>query len=63
MDTLGAETQSYDAQKPFKIFLSLLDRWEIGGALSDKLVMHALEAIRVGLPRVSPDMREEVSAR
>jgi hypothetical protein len=61
MENIGAESQSYDAQKPFKVFLSLLDRWEVGASLSDKLAVPALEAIRVGLPRVPLDMRGEVS--
>lgn len=61
MDSLGLE--SVDAQRPFKVFLSLLDRWEIGASLSDRLVVPALEAIRAGLPRVSPSIREEVSSR
>jgi hypothetical protein len=61
MENLGVDSQSYDAQKPFNVFLSLLDRWEVGASLSDKLAVPALEAIRAGLPRVSPDMRGEVS--
>ena len=61
MENVGAESQSYDAQKPFKVFLSLLDRWEVGASLSDKLAVPALEAIRIGLPRVSLDMRGEVN--
>jgi hypothetical protein len=61
MENLGVDSQSYDAQKPFKVFLSLLDRWEVGASLSDKLAVPALEAIRTGLPRISPDMRGEVS--
>jgi hypothetical protein len=61
MENIGAESQSYDAQKPFKVFLSLLDRWEVGASLSDKLAVPALEAIRTGLPRVPLDMRGEVS--
>ena len=60
MDSLGHESQSIDAQRPFKVFLSLLDRWEVGAALSDRLVVPALEAIRAGLPRVSAEIREEV---
>jgi hypothetical protein len=63
MDNLGVDSQSYDAQKPFKVFLSLLDKWEVGASLSDKLVIPALEAIRTGLPRVSLDMRGEVSCQ
>jgi hypothetical protein len=61
MENIGAESQPYDAQKPFKVFLSLLDRWEVGASLSDKLAVPALEAIRTGLPRVPLDMRGEVS--
>jgi len=61
MENIGAESQSYDAQKPFKVFLSLLDRWEVGASLSDKLAVPALEAIRIGLPGVPLDMRGEAS--
>ncbi|EIW69034.1 hypothetical protein TREMEDRAFT_71761 [Tremella mesenterica DSM 1558] len=32
--------------KPFKIFLSLLDRWEIGSPLSERLVIPALQQLR-----------------
>jgi hypothetical protein len=62
MEALSIDTQSYDAQKPFKVFLSLLDKWEVGASLSDKLAVPALEAIRTGLPRVPPDMKGEVCA-
>lgn len=61
MECVGSERQVVDVQKPFKIFLSLLDRWEVGAALSDRLAIPALHAIRAGLPRVAPDNREEVS--
>lgn len=60
MNSLGVEPQLFDAHRPFKVFLSLLDRWEIGASLSDKLVIPALDAIRTGIARVSPSMREEV---
>jgi len=60
MENLGVDSQPYDAQRPFKVFLSLLDRWEVGASLSDQLAVPALEAIRAGLPRVSSDMRGEV---
>lgn len=62
MDSLGADNHSFDPQRPFKVFLSLLDRWEIGASLSDRLVVPALEAIRAGLPSVSSSLREEVCA-
>ena len=32
-------------QRPFKIFLSLLDRWEIGLPLTDALCLQALHAL------------------
>lgn len=35
-----------DAQTPFKIFLSLLDRWEIGESLSHRLAIPSLEVCR-----------------
>ncbi|WWC68766.1 uncharacterized protein I206_102700 [Kwoniella pini CBS 10737] len=35
-----------DTQKPFKIFLSLLDKWEIGSVLSERLALPALRAIK-----------------
>jgi len=36
----------YSESRPFKIFISLLDKWEIGSALTDILVLDALKAIR-----------------
>lgn len=46
-----------DPQKPFKIFLSLLDKWEIGGVLSEKVAIPALrimmDASSSGLTEVS----------
>ena len=49
-----------DAQKPFKIFLSLLDRYEISSLLSERLAIPALEACKRMLDGES-SMREEVS--
>lgn len=34
-----------DPQKPFKIFLSLLDKWEVGGVLSEKVAIPALRIV------------------
>ncbi|KAF9067320.1 Dopey, N-terminal-domain-containing protein [Rhodocollybia butyracea] len=36
----------YSESRPFKIFISLLDNWEIGAALSDVLVYDAFKAIK-----------------
>ncbi|WVQ73679.1 hypothetical protein IAR50_003259 [Cryptococcus sp. DSM 104548] len=35
-----------DSQRPFKVFLSLLDKWEIGVALSERVTISALRIIR-----------------
>ncbi|KAG8729545.1 hypothetical protein FRC12_020895, partial [Ceratobasidium sp. 428] len=37
--------------RPFKIFVSLLDRWEIGGPMTEALVIDALTALQSGLGR------------
>ncbi|KAG8840312.1 hypothetical protein FRB91_006317, partial [Serendipita sp. 411] len=42
---LDAPTPVPDA-RPLKIFLSLLDKWEIGSQLTDALILHTLESIR-----------------
>ncbi|TFK26748.1 hypothetical protein FA15DRAFT_255211 [Coprinopsis marcescibilis] len=36
----------YSESRPFKIFISLLDKWEIGGPLADTLVYDAFKAIK-----------------
>ena len=36
----------YSESRPFKIFISLLDKWEIGGPLADTLVYEAFKAIK-----------------
>lgn len=35
-----------DAQRPFKTFLALLDRWEIGNELSVRLAISSLGVLR-----------------
>lgn len=44
-----------DPQKPFKIFLSLLDKWEIGGVLSEKV---AIPALRIMMDASSSGLTE-----
>lgn len=39
----------YSASRPFKIFISLQDKWEVGGPLSDVLVLDAFKAIRMAM--------------
>ncbi|KAF8633541.1 hypothetical protein AX15_001344 [Amanita polypyramis BW_CC] len=36
----------YSENRPFKIFISLLDKWEIGGSLTEVLVYDAFKAIK-----------------
>jgi hypothetical protein len=56
----AAAVGSVDAQKPFKVFLSLLDRWEVGATLSERLAVTSLEAIK-HIVENNPGTREEVS--
>lgn len=36
----------YAESRPFKIFISLLDKWEVGAPLSDVLVYDAFKAVK-----------------
>jgi hypothetical protein len=36
----------YSESRPFKIFISLLDKWEIGSPLTEALVYDAFKAIK-----------------
>ena len=36
----------YPESRPFKIFISLLDKWEIGGALTEAMVLDAFKALK-----------------
>lgn len=45
--------ESSDAQRPYKIFVTLLDKWEIGAPLSDRLALPALDALRAAIERTS----------
>ncbi|KAH7886231.1 Dopey, N-terminal-domain-containing protein [Phlebopus sp. FC_14] len=37
----------YSESRPFKVFISLLDKWEIGSPLTEALIYDALKAIRM----------------
>ena len=37
----------YSESRPFKIFISLLDKWEIGASLTEDLVYDAFKAIKL----------------
>jgi hypothetical protein len=36
----------YPESRPFKIFISLLDKWEIGGPLSEAIILDAFKALK-----------------
>lgn len=46
MEKLSAAADMAEAQAPFKVFLSLLDKWEIGETLSLNLAIPSLHAIQ-----------------
>lgn len=48
-DMEAQSIDSTDRQRPFKIFISLLDKWEIGAALSEVLVLDAFAALQTSL--------------
>lgn len=50
-------TESIDRQRPFKIFISLLDKWEIGHSLTEVLVLDAFAALQTSL---RPDDHDEL---
>jgi hypothetical protein len=36
----------YPVSRPFKIFISMLDKWEIGGPLTELMVLDVFRAIQ-----------------
>ncbi|GAA5887198.1 hypothetical protein JCM6882_002446 [Rhodosporidiobolus microsporus] len=42
----AASSEERKRQRPFKIFISLLDKWEIGAQLTEALVLESFEALR-----------------
>lgn len=51
----------YPESRPFKIFISLLDKWEIGGALTEAIVLDAFKALK-SLIESDTASSEDVSA-
>lgn len=56
-----APSSDYSESRPFKIFISLLDKWEIGSALTDALVYDAFKAVKQ-LVESNSEYAEDVSA-
>ena len=50
----------YSESRPFKIFVSLLDKWEVGGPLTEMLVYNALKSIKKHI-EVETESSEDVS--
>ncbi|KAF8559912.1 hypothetical protein OG21DRAFT_1528688 [Imleria badia] len=50
----------YSESRPFKIFISLLDKWEIGSPLTEALIYDALKAIHQHTTAES-EMREDIN--
>ncbi|KAK4703671.1 hypothetical protein P7C70_g2546, partial [Phenoliferia sp. Uapishka_3] len=49
MDAQSSNLETLDRQRPFKIFISLLDKWEIGAPLTEVLVLDAFKALKGSL--------------
>lgn len=64
VDTLRGEmltpSSEYSATRPFKIYISLLDKWEIGAPLTEVLIYDALKSIKNSV-KESPTSGEDVS--
>ena len=59
MDQQSTEMETLERQRPFKIFISLLDKWEIGGVLTEVLVLDAFASLKRNLR--PEDDHDEVS--
>ncbi|KAI0031253.1 Dopey, N-terminal-domain-containing protein [Vararia minispora EC-137] len=56
---MNTPSSEYSETRPYKIFISLLDKWEIGGPLTDTLVLDAFQSLRASIE--SDLLREELS--
>ncbi|KAJ7070662.1 Dopey, N-terminal-domain-containing protein [Mycena amicta] len=45
-DEMTSPSREYAESRPFKIFISMLDKWEIGASLTEYLVFDAFKAIK-----------------
>ncbi|ORX36308.1 Dopey, N-terminal-domain-containing protein [Kockovaella imperatae] len=59
METSIASEDANDLLRPFKIFLSLLDRWEVGAILSEQLAIKTLQLMR-SAAEIHPEHKQEV---
>lgn len=56
-DESPASEGRIETQRPFKILVSLLDKWEIGYALTDILALDTLRALKIKLEVGEEDVR------
>ncbi|KAF8915027.1 Dopey, N-terminal-domain-containing protein [Mucidula mucida] len=59
-EDMSSPSDEYSESRPFKIFISLLDKWEIGAPLTDALVLDAFKALK-GLIESGTDGAEDVT--
>ncbi|KAK0199079.1 Dopey, N-terminal-domain-containing protein [Armillaria mellea] len=59
-EEMTSPSGEYSESRPFKIFISLLDKWEIGAPLTDVLVFDSFKALK-GLVLASTDGSEDVT--
>ena len=54
-----SSSRDYSTTRPFKIFVSLLDKWEIGSPLTEVLIYDALLATQhaLGSAEIEEDVR------
>lgn len=61
MLAIASTEEDTEPQRPFKIFLSLQDKYEIGGPLAELLALPALQAIKQDVETGADASRDEVS--
>ena len=59
---MSSPSAEYSESRPFKIFISLLDKWEIGAPLTEVLAYDTFRAIKQ-LMETHPENNEDVSVR
>jgi hypothetical protein len=59
---MKSPSAGYAFARPFKIMVSLLDKWELGGPLSELLVVDVLKTLRLKLLEDPVGENEDVSA-
>jgi hypothetical protein len=60
MENVNVLSDSGDAQRPFKIFLSMQDKWEIGSVLAERLAIPALSAIKSAITSSGGSSEQDV---